>query len=84
MRDWLIIGHYADFRLSEWIQEQKLVNKGRFAINDPAERGDGSAKALALEHFIFVVPSFTYLHSFFASSTMKINASLLNLLGFKV
>eukprot|EP00957_Ditylum_brightwellii_P202670 15331239-Ditylum_brightwellii.AAC.2 len=28
MRDWLIIGCYAGLRLSEWVQEQKLVNKG--------------------------------------------------------
>eukprot|EP00957_Ditylum_brightwellii_P064650 4906823-Ditylum_brightwellii.AAC.1 len=54
MRDWLVIGHYAGFRLSEWSQEQKLVNKGMFASNDPAEGGDGSAKAFTLEDFIFL------------------------------
>eukprot|EP00957_Ditylum_brightwellii_P072824 5534975-Ditylum_brightwellii.AAC.1 len=41
MRDWLIIGHYTGFRLNEWAQELKILNKGRFAINVPAEGGDG-------------------------------------------
>eukprot|EP00957_Ditylum_brightwellii_P162337 12360798-Ditylum_brightwellii.AAC.1 len=54
MRDWLIIGHYVGFRLSEWAHEQKLVNKGIFATNDPADGRDGSAKAFTLEDFIFV------------------------------
>eukprot|EP00957_Ditylum_brightwellii_P088017 6704245-Ditylum_brightwellii.AAC.1 len=48
MRYWLAIGHYAGLRLSEWAQEQKLVNKEMFAINDHAEGGDGSAKAFTL------------------------------------
>eukprot|EP00957_Ditylum_brightwellii_P025709 1945123-Ditylum_brightwellii.AAC.1 len=54
MRDWLSMGHYAGFRLSEWAQEQKLLNKRMFAINDPADGGDGSAKAFTLEGFIFL------------------------------
>ena len=45
IKDWLILGEYTIFRLSEWAQEQKNTKGGKFSLNDPSAGGDGSSKA---------------------------------------
>ena len=54
MRDWLVMGSYAGFRLSEWAQESKYARNSTFATWDKKRGGDGLAKAFTMSDLQFM------------------------------
>eukprot|EP00957_Ditylum_brightwellii_P050581 3835938-Ditylum_brightwellii.AAC.1 len=51
MRDWITLGEYTGFCLSEWAQEERFDNKRIYATNSLSEGGDGSPKAFIMDDF---------------------------------
>eukprot|EP00957_Ditylum_brightwellii_P103488 7885533-Ditylum_brightwellii.AAC.1 len=54
VRDWLILGSYTGYRLSEWAQERRHARKGTYAIWDKNKGGDGSVKAFIMGDLQFM------------------------------
>eukprot|EP00957_Ditylum_brightwellii_P192913 14688584-Ditylum_brightwellii.AAC.1 len=51
MKDWITLGKYTGFCLSEWVQEEIVINRGLYTTSSLSEGGNGSSKAFILDNF---------------------------------